>query len=146
MQPSVAAICLFLALTGAMNAGADDTRPMHLELQPPHDVLAEDDGVSNLAPATAVTQLPYRSSIEYLSPVLPRSGSAYRNFIARFSVSEIVERNAAPDLRMDLNSRVGVQWGMDGQRPSLAYRMSRDTVVRLRGSRHGARVIMHLKY
>ena len=140
---------LFLALGGALDAGANGTQdalPMHLELPPPHDVTAKDNGVSGLAPATTVTQLPYRGSTEYLPPAMPRSGSAYRNFIGRFSVSEIVEPNATPDVRMELNSRVGAQWGIDGQRPSLAYRMSRTTVMRLRANRHGARVVLHVKY
>lgn len=128
---------------GAVEVSADDAPAIHVAIQPQRDVIIEDDAVSNFSPATPITQLPYRSSIEFRYTATPRSDPVSRDFLARFSVSEIMESRTSPTMRLTLNSRMGVQWSLDGQRPSLEYRLSGNAVMRLRGSRHSARLVMH---
>lgn len=112
-------------------------------MPPQRDAIVEEDVVSNFSPVASITQLPYRGAIESRYMVAPRSDPVYRDFLARLSVSEAMGSNTAPIMRLALNSRVGVQWSLDGQRPSLEYRFSDNAVMRFRGSRHGARLVMH---
>lgn len=110
------------------------------------EVLAGDDAAGNFSAATPLMQLSYRNAIWLRPTAALRSDPFYRNFIARFSVSEAIEDKPAPILRLALTTRVGVQMGLDGQRPALAYRFSDNAVMRLRGSSHGARLVLHWKY
>lgn len=127
----------------AVEISADDAPAIHVAIQPQPDVIAEDDAATNISSETPITQVPYRSSFEFRHTAKPRSDLVYRDFLARFSVSEIMKNKTSPTMRLTLNSRVGVQWSLDGQRPSLEYRLSGSAVIRLRGSRHSPRLVMH---
>ena len=96
--------------------------------------------------APPIASLPQLSSREFRYTATPRLDPLYLDFLALFTFSETLEGNTSAALRLPLNARVGVQWNLDGQRPSLDYRFSSNTVVRLRGSRHGARLVLQAKF
>lgn len=125
---------------------AADAAQRPISAPPQLDLTAGEEAVSDSSQAAPSAPSSHLSSREFHYTATPRLDPLYLDFLGLFTYSETLEGNTSAALRLPLNAQVGVQWNLDGQRPSLDYRFSSNAVVRLRGSRHGARLVIHAKF
>ena len=148
MKLALMIFCISCALSAAMDAAASDpaTEAAQLSTPPQLDLTAGEEAAFDSRQTAPLAPSHHLSSREFRYTATPRLDPLYLDFLALFTYSETLEGNSSAALRLPLNAQVGVQWNLDGQRPSLDYRFSSNTVVRLRGSRHGARLVLQAKF